>query len=63
MSENTNARNTVTLPLIPLRGVVGFPGVQFNIEIVRPASLKAFTAAAKSLLRPDGSSFGNFVRG
>ena len=46
MSENTNARNTVTLPLIPLRGVVGFPGVQFNIEIVRPASLKAFTAAA-----------------
>ena len=46
MSENTNAKSTVTLPLIPLRGVVGFPGVQFNIEIVRPASLKAFTAAA-----------------
>ena len=34
------------LPLSPLRGVVGFPGVQLNLEIVRPASLKAFTAAA-----------------
>ncbi len=34
------------LPLIPLRGIVGFPGVQINIEIVRPISLKAFTAAA-----------------
>lgn len=34
------------LPLIPLRGVVGFPGVQLNIDIVRPSSLKAFTCAA-----------------
>ncbi len=34
------------LPLIPLRGIVGFPDVQINIEIVRPVSLKAFTAAA-----------------
>ena len=46
MSENIIIQNSVTLPLIPLRGVVGFPGVQFNIEIVRPSSLKAFTAAA-----------------
>ena len=46
MSENTQNISTVILPLIPLRGVVGFPGVQFNIEIVRPSSLKAFTAAA-----------------
>lgn len=45
MSENIH-NSVVTLPLIPLRGVVGFPGVQFNIEIVRPASLKAFTASA-----------------
>ena len=36
----------LTLPLIALRGVVGFPAVQLNIEIVRPMSLKAFTAAA-----------------
>ena len=36
----------VSLPLIALRGIVGFPGVQLNIEIVRPISLKAFTAAA-----------------
>ena len=32
--------------MIALRGIVGFPGVQLNIEIVRPISLKAFTAAA-----------------
>ena len=36
----------VTLPLVALRGIVGFPAVQLNIEIVRPISLKAFTAAA-----------------
>ena len=38
--------NEVALPLVALRGIVGFPGVQLNIEIVRPISLKAFTAAA-----------------
>ena len=38
--------NQISLPLIALRGIVGFPGVQLNIEIVRPISLKAFTAAA-----------------
>ena len=36
----------VKLPLIALRGMVGFPGVQLSIEIMRPISLKAFTAAA-----------------
>ncbi len=36
----------VSLPIIPLRGVVGFPAVQMSIEIMRPISLKAFTAAA-----------------
>ena len=34
------------LPVIALRGIVGFPAVQMNIEIVRPISLKAFTAGA-----------------
>ena len=46
MSEKNYLSEEVTLPLIALRGVVGFPGVQMNIEIVRPQSLKAFTAAA-----------------
>lgn len=46
MSGNNNTYEEVTLPLIPLRGIVAFPGVQLNIEIVRPISLKAFTAAA-----------------
>ena len=36
----------VTLPLIPLRGIVGFPGVQLNVELARGFSLKAFTEAA-----------------
>ena len=34
------------LPVLPLRGIVGFPAVQMNIEIARSSSLKAFTAAA-----------------
>ena len=45
-NDNVNTSNRVSLPLIPLRGIVGFPGIQMNIEIVRPISLKAFTAAA-----------------
>ena len=46
MSENIDIYEEATLPLIPLRGVVGFPAVQLNIEIIRTASLKAFTAGA-----------------
>lgn len=46
MSNNSQENKIVILPLVPLRGIVGFPGVQMNIEIVRPTSLKAFTAAA-----------------
>ncbi len=46
MTEKTNEHRTLTLPVIPLRGIVGFPAVQMNIEIARATSLKAFTAAA-----------------
>ncbi len=46
MTDNTEIYNEVNLPLIPLRGIVAFPAVQQNIEIVRGISLKAFTAAA-----------------
>ena len=46
MPFNTDNKTTQGLPIIPLRGLVAFPGVQMNIEIVRPMSLKAFTAAA-----------------
>ena len=46
MSQNAKDTGMVRLPLIPLRGIVAFPGVQLNIEILRPTSLKAFTAAA-----------------
>ena len=44
--ENSTINDVVSLPLIALRGMVAFPNIQLNIEIVRPLSLKAFTAAA-----------------
>lgn len=46
MSDKIDIFEELTLPVIPLRGLVGFPAVQLSIEIVRPMSLKAFTAAA-----------------
>ena len=39
-------KNSIELPLIALRGMVAFPNIQLNIEIIRPFSLKAFTAGA-----------------
>ncbi len=48
MNENIQNVEEITLPLIALRGIVGFPAVQVSIEIARPISLKAFTAAATS---------------
>ncbi len=46
MAEKIEIYDEVTLPLVPLRGIVAFPRVQHSIEIVRGISLKAFTAAA-----------------
>lgn len=46
MQDNNNIYIDATLPVLPLRGIVGFPAVQMNIEIARPISLKAFTASA-----------------
>ena len=46
MSEINNNYIELVLPVLPLRGIVGFPAVQMNIEIARASSLKAFTAAA-----------------
>ncbi len=53
MNEEKNTEaieifSEVTLPLIPLRGIVGFPGIQLNVELARGFSLKAFTEAATS---------------
>ncbi len=48
-NEFLNIDSTIdsqTLPIVALRGIVGFPAVQMNIEVVRQMSLKAFTAAA-----------------
>ena len=38
----------LSLPIVALRGIVGFPAIQMSVEIIRPISLKAFTAAATS---------------
>ncbi len=46
MSEKMDIYEEMSLPLIALRGMVAFPAVQLSIEIMRPMSLKAFTAAA-----------------
>ena len=46
MSEIKEINGMVTLPVVPLRGLVAFPNIQLNIEIVRPFALKAFTTAA-----------------
>ena len=46
MQDTNNTYIDATLPVLPLRGIVAFPAVQLNIEIARPSSLKAFTAAA-----------------
>ena len=44
--DEGKALEEMRLPLIALRGMVAFPAVQLSIEIMRPVSLKAFTAAA-----------------
>ena len=44
--EEIKPASEIKLPLIALRGMVAFPAVQLSIEIMRPMSLKAFTAAA-----------------
>ncbi len=46
MSTENIANEIVALPVLPLRGLVAFPAVQLSVEIIRPISLKAFTAAA-----------------
>ena len=46
MSGLKEINGLVTLPVVPLRGMVAFPGIQLNIEIVRPFALKAFSTGA-----------------
>ena len=46
MGTINTAAEAIALPLIALRGTVGFPAVQLNLEIMRGFSLKAFSKAA-----------------
>ena len=42
----SNEKIYLDLPVVVLRGLVGFPGVQLNVDLARPMSLKAFSEAA-----------------
>ena len=44
----SNEKIYLDLPVIALRGLVAFPGVQLNVDLARPISLKAFSEAATS---------------
>ncbi|MBO5788931.1 MAG: endopeptidase La [Clostridia bacterium] len=46
MTTNLEKTESLTLPVIALRGSVCFPSVQLNLEIMRGFSLKAFSKAA-----------------
>ena len=48
MTTYVEKAETMTLPLIALRGNVGFPSVQLNLEILRGFSIKAFGEAAST---------------
>ena len=48
MSTYIENSETLSLPMIALRGTVCFPAVQLNLEITRGFSLKAFSKAATS---------------
>ena len=43
--EKTNARTPQTLPMIALRGIVGFPDMVLHFDIAREMSIKALDAA------------------
>ena len=46
MTAYIEKAETLTVPVIPLRGVVSFPSIQLNLDIQRGLSLKAFREAA-----------------
>ncbi len=48
MANFIETAESVTLPLIPLRGTVAFPSVQMNLTISRQISLKALGEAANA---------------
>lgn len=45
MPRTIEQAKEITLPMIPVRGTVAFPGVQLNLELMRPLSLSAFAYA------------------
>src|SRR2546422_11770822 len=47
-SEHTPMSDLLTLPVLPLRDIVLFPGVSTPIGAGRPATLRAVDAALKS---------------
>ncbi len=48
MPRTIERAKELTLPVIAVRGTVAFPGVQMNLELVRDASLHAFSLASEA---------------
>ena len=46
MANKTEVTELLTLPLIPLRGLVAFPGIKINLEMVRDFSIRALKNAS-----------------
>ncbi len=43
----TDTEKLITLPLLPLRGLVVFPGMLLNFDVERPISIAALGQAEK----------------
>ena len=46
MATKTEITDVLSLPLIPLRGLVAFPGIKINLEMVRDFSIRALQNAS-----------------
>ena len=45
MAQKKNKKNTKTIPLLPLRGIVVFPNMILHFDVGRPRSIKALEEA------------------
>lgn len=47
MAKTIEQAKEIILPVLPVRGTVAFPGVQLNLELVRPISMQALSYASE----------------
>ena len=48
MPKTIERAKELSLPMIAVRGTVAFPGVQMNLDLIRDASLRAFSLASEA---------------